>query len=338
MKTVRVGIVGAGRVADTHHLPVLALMPDVKLAWICDLNKARAARLARPYGINEVQEKIADCSDVDVVLLATPIGLRDQILKDIFARRWHTFIEKPLARSLEEHDRISQLAAQAGVEIGVGLQRRFYPTTLLAQQLVADSVFGAPRQIWATEGLLLTGSAGPGGAAWSVDRKVAGGGVVLETACHIIDQVLTICRPKELELRSCELVYYDDIDFEAKTRGSLALADGTRCQFGLAVSWLGHLYNAIVIEFATVRLKVPIAPLNAGLELLDLSGKTIACLNDSSGRTAPSGIYQPFYDEWRDFLAQSVERKPSRVAAKTTRLTTAFIEECYRRQPPPSVN
>jgi predicted dehydrogenase len=82
MKTVRVGIVGAGRVADTHHLPVLALMPDVELAWICYLNRARAAKLARSYGIDEVQEKIAACSDVDVPLLATPIALVESIAPD----------------------------------------------------------------------------------------------------------------------------------------------------------------------------------------------------------------------------------------------------------------
>jgi predicted dehydrogenase len=80
-KIVRIGVIGAGRVSEIYHLPVLAVMPDVKLTWICDLDKPRALKLARFYRIREVQQAIVNCSDVDIVLVAMPVGLRDGVLE-----------------------------------------------------------------------------------------------------------------------------------------------------------------------------------------------------------------------------------------------------------------
>ena len=48
-RIVRIGVIGAGRVAEIYHLPVLAKMPDARLTWICDLDKTRALKLARAY-------------------------------------------------------------------------------------------------------------------------------------------------------------------------------------------------------------------------------------------------------------------------------------------------
>ena len=332
---VRIGVIGAGHVTETLHLPVLAAMPDVKLVWVCDVDKARADKLARFHRIGEVRETVASCSDVDIVLIATPVGLRDKVLEHVFTRRWHAFVEKPFATSSKQHEWILRCATQAGVQVGVGFQRRMYHGTILAQQIVARSLFGPIKQIWATEGMRL-GRSRPGGASWSVDSKIAGGGVFTETACHIIDQVLTVCAPTDWQLDSCEIRYCRNIDFEAKVMGSLALADRQRCKFGIAVSWFGDLYNAIVIEFATVQLRIGIA--DGKLEIGDPDGDAIAGVDSLCATGADRSVFQPYYDEWREFIGQSIGWRPSRVNADTARSTTRFIEQCYRRYPPPMPN
>ena len=337
-RIVRVGIIGAGRVVENYHLPVLAAMPGVELAWICDPDGARALKLARLHAVGEVRRELADCGDVDVALVGIPVGCREPILEKVFERKWHALVEKPFARSCAEHDRIMRLAASAGVEVGVCFQRRMFAGTILAQRIIAQSLFGPAWRVWATEGARPR-SPGPGGSAWNSERKIAGGGVMIETGCHIVDQLFTICGPRGLELELCELDYCGDIDFEARTRGTLDLGNGRGCEFGIGVSWLGELYNAIEIEFAAARLRVSTSAEDAGAWITDANRSIIARLD---GTAAGGGIARGFPAaidaEWREFLGQCASRRPSRVAAQAARLTTQFIEECYRRQPPPVAN
>lgn len=335
---IKVGIVGAGHVAEGQHLPVLAGMPDVKLMWICDVDRKRASTLARLHQIAEVQQEIANCSDVDIALVAIPVGYRQAVMDQILDRRWHAFVEKPFAISCAEHDRILERAVQRNVEVGVGFQRRLYEGTRLAQRIVEKSLFGPVKRIWATEGFSL-GSQTPGAAPWSIERAVAGGGVMIETSCHLIDQVFTICGVVDFELDRCELSYCQEIDFEGKTTGELRLADSGRCQFNIGVSWWGDLYNAVVLEFATIQLRVSIYPDDAWIT--DGDRNLIARLGSpgASGRirlTVGRAFSQAVYAEWRAFIEQCGSRRPSSVAAAAARPTTRFIEECYRRQPPPA--
>jgi predicted dehydrogenase len=241
-------------------------------------------------------------------------------------------VEKPFATSSDQHDWILRHAAESGVQVGVGFQRRLYGGTMLAQQIVAKALFGPIKQIWATEGMRL-GGLRPGGAPWSTDRKMAGGGVLTETACHIIDQLFTICASTDWQLGRCELCYLRNVDFEASVAGTLVLGNGQRCKFGIAVSWLEDLYNAIMIEFAAAQLKISIW--DAGLQIADTHGNSIARVEDLVSSSGGGGAFESYYDEWREFIGQTISRQPSRLTADTARSTTKFIEECYRQQPPP---
>ncbi|MGO9521821.1 Gfo/Idh/MocA family protein [Mycobacterium sp.] len=333
---IRVGVIGAGWVAQSWHLPVLAAMPQVELSWICDIDRHRAEKIARAFSVRETRQNAADCPDVDVVLVAIPLGFREPVLATVFSRKWHAFIEKPFAATCAEHDGILQAAASAGVEVGVAFLRRFYAGTVLARQLIARSMLGPIEQIWATDGQQMRSTTLAGDMSWRADRRAAGGGLLIEAGCHIVDQVLTLSGAVNFELGHCELTYYEDVEYEFKTAGTLELDGGRRCRFGLAASWLGELYNAIVVEFTAARLRVSISAEDAGAWLEDREGNPICYLDQVPGSEGVSkGGFQAVYAEWCAFIEQCRSRVPSRASAASGRLTTQFIEECYRRQPPP---
>src|SRR5689334_22132318 len=100
---VRLGILGAGAVVESYHLPVLRHLKDIKIQWISDQNLDRASKLAETFGIPHAAKSIEDCPNVDMVLVAIPVGVRHIYLETIFARRWHAFCEKPFASTLTEH-------------------------------------------------------------------------------------------------------------------------------------------------------------------------------------------------------------------------------------------
>ena len=333
---IRVGVIGAGWVAQSWHMPVLRAMPQVELNWICDIDRRKAERVARMFGVREAKQDVADCPDVDVALVAIPLGFREPLLATVFARKWHAFVEKPFAATCAEHDRILQAAAAAGVEVGVAFLRRFYAGTVLARQLIARSMLGPIENIWATDGQQVRSTTLAGDWSWRADRRAAGGGILIESGCHIVDQVLSLSGAKNFKLELCDLTYCGDVEYEVKTAGTLNLENGGSCGFGIATSWLSELYNAIVIEFAAARLRVSINAEDAGAWLEDRRGNPICHLDRVPGGDGVNrGGFQAVYAEWLAFIEQCKSRDPSCTSAASVRLTTQFIEECYRRQPPP---
>src|SRR5713101_7220765 len=143
-RMIKVGILGAGNVVKELHLPVLCNMPDVEISWLCDDKvESQARNLSKALAPSSlVFTRIEDCPDMDIVLVAIPVGFRRDPLRHIFARGWHVLCEKPFAVSLAEHDAILQQAAESRVHIGVGLMRRYYSGNLLARQLIQSGVFG----------------------------------------------------------------------------------------------------------------------------------------------------------------------------------------------------
>src|SRR5947207_15664926 len=83
----KVGVIGAGVVASGSHLPVLVNMPDVSVEWVCDRSLPTAQRVARSYGVSRVFADIGQCSDVDAVLIATPVGSRRSVVPEGLRRR-----------------------------------------------------------------------------------------------------------------------------------------------------------------------------------------------------------------------------------------------------------
>jgi predicted dehydrogenase len=323
-------------VAQSWHLPVLAAMPQVEVSWICDIDRARAAKTAVAFGVRQTRQDAADCPDVDIALVAIPLGFRGPVLETVFSRKWHAFVEKPFAASCAEHERILQAAASAGVEVGVAFLRRFYAGTVLARQLIARSMLGPIEQIWATDGQQVRSTTQAGDWSWRADPRTAGGGILIESGCHIVDQVLNLSGATNFQLEHCNLTYYGDVDYQVKTAGTLDLDGGRKCRFGLAASWLSELYNAIVVEFANARLRVSINAEDAGAWLEDRQGNPIGHLDQAPGSEGVNrGGFQAVYAEWLAFIQQCRTRMPSRASAASGRLTTKFIEECYRRQPPP---
>jgi predicted dehydrogenase len=111
---LRVGLVGLGYWGP-NVLRVLSDLPDVDVAWICDRDPARLDRYTRRY---PAARPTADFDDlladrrVDAIFIATPVFTHFDLASRSLAAGKHTFVEKPLAPSVAEADRLLDLAAE----------------------------------------------------------------------------------------------------------------------------------------------------------------------------------------------------------------------------------
>lgn len=127
---LRIGLLGAGSVAQVIHLPVLALMSHLFTPTIiCDISSTAAAHCADKFHIPSHTTNAADVwlsPDVDVVFVLTSDEYHEQYCIAALQAGKHVFVEKPLTLSLPSVQRIAAAEQNAGgSKVFVGYMRRY---------------------------------------------------------------------------------------------------------------------------------------------------------------------------------------------------------------------
>lgn len=149
-KPVRLAIVGLGLVGK-RHANAIRRVEGVELSAVVDITQD-AARFAADVGIECYQDLAAlfAADRPDGVILATPTPLHaDQGLACI-SQGCPALIEKPLAATVGEAERLAAASAKAGVPVLVGHHRRHNPIIQKAKDIVASGAIGDIRTVQAT--------------------------------------------------------------------------------------------------------------------------------------------------------------------------------------------
>jgi predicted dehydrogenase len=143
---MKVAVVGSGFVSVRKHLPALLAMPDqVKVVALVDRNEAAARDVANRFGIEHVYAETAEMlgsEDPDIVHVCTPPATHAEVAVKAAEAGSHILIEKPMALSTEECDRIITAAVGADVRVCVAHSDLFYPPVLRARRLVEQGAIG----------------------------------------------------------------------------------------------------------------------------------------------------------------------------------------------------
>jgi predicted dehydrogenase len=175
---LRAGIIGLGWIARVH-VPALDEAEGVELVAACDLDAGRAEAIAGPRGARAYSswEAMLDCEELDAVWVCTPPLHHRQPAVAALERGLHLYLEKPIARTLEDAEAIVAAAARSNAVCAVGYQ--WHASELLEETrvLLADQRVA----------LLVGRNYGPvAGRAWFKDPE-QGGGQILERGSHHID-------------------------------------------------------------------------------------------------------------------------------------------------------
>ena len=141
----RVALVGCGGVSEMH-LDGCALHPErVRVVAACDPDSARLAHIQQKYGIPagfpSVAQMIAEAG-WEVAIVCTPTSVREPVVAALAAAGKHVFVEKPLASSLAEAERMVATCASAGVQLAVDQNFRYHYPFYLAKERIAQGVVG----------------------------------------------------------------------------------------------------------------------------------------------------------------------------------------------------
>src|SRR5579859_6770355 len=125
MSTLRVAIVGSGSMGHTHAVGWLAT--GVKVVGIVGLDRAKAEKLAATCGAQAFESLDAALPYVDVVDICVPTHLHLDFTLKAAAAGKHVLCEKPIARTLEDAQKMIAACQKANVRLFVGMTVRFFP-------------------------------------------------------------------------------------------------------------------------------------------------------------------------------------------------------------------
>jgi predicted dehydrogenase len=147
---MRIGVVGLG-----YWGPNLARnfdrLPDSELAWICDASEDARARWSREFpsarSTAVLDDLLADDS-LDAVAIATHVPSHAELAERALEAGKHCFVEKPLAQSVAEAERVVEAAERSGRVLMVGHLLEYHPGVEKLKELVTSGELGEIRYIY----------------------------------------------------------------------------------------------------------------------------------------------------------------------------------------------
>ncbi|MGC4829329.1 Gfo/Idh/MocA family protein [Micromonospora arida] len=309
MRKCRVGLVGAGGVAQ-RHARVLAGFDDVELVGVTDVAPEAASALAEQHGgraCADVAELLA--AELDAVYVCVPPFAHGPAEEAVIEAGVPMFVEKPVAVDLSTAERIAELVARRGLRTAVGHHWRYLSVLDQARDLLADRPVRMVSGAWLDKV--------PPVAWWS--RRDRSGGPVVEQAAHVLDLI------RVLAGEVTEVTAYgngtpppvDGADIDSVTTAALRFADGAVGTLSAACV-LGWKHRA-GLEILADGLALAIT--EDGLSIRDADGERHVPADPEAARVA---VDRAFVDAVRG-IGDDV-RVPYAEALATQRLALALAD------------
>ncbi|HUG16371.1 MAG TPA: Gfo/Idh/MocA family oxidoreductase [Thermomicrobiales bacterium] len=128
-RPLRAGLIGAGTIAFSAHLPAMRKLRDtISIVAVADIREDNARRAAAEYGAEAYYgdyRELLSRDDLDFVDICTPEFLHAEQTEAAASAGLHVICEKPMASSVEEADRMIAACKGAGVRLMIAHSRRF---------------------------------------------------------------------------------------------------------------------------------------------------------------------------------------------------------------------
>jgi predicted dehydrogenase len=192
---VRIGILGAGSISDTHARAAQSI-PGVEVAAVYGQNVDKARALAERCGATAYDSlaRFLDHRPMEIVAIGSPSSLHASEGSEAANRGLHVLVEKPLDITTARADVLIDAADRAGVKLGLFFQDRLKPDVVRMKALVDAGALGTPvlasgRVKW------FRSTQYYGDSRWRGTFAYDGGGALINQAIHTVDLLLHLAGP-----------------------------------------------------------------------------------------------------------------------------------------------
>jgi predicted dehydrogenase len=137
---LRIGVIGVGHLGQTHAR-LLKQVKTADLAGVYDIDAGKSESIAAELGVKAFASVEELARSVDAVSIVAPTSFHYELAVELMNQGKHCFIEKPVATSVEEAQRICEVADRKNVKVQVGHIERFNPAVLALSHLKLEPMF-----------------------------------------------------------------------------------------------------------------------------------------------------------------------------------------------------
>jgi len=180
---VRVGLVGAGAIAQTY-VQAFAQSAAAELVGVADVQLPAATALAGQAGCRAFGscEQLIDAMHCEAAVICTPPATHPDICCRLLEGGVHVLCEKPLAISVSEARRMAAAAQHSGRVLTMASKFRYVRDVIEAKSIVASGRIG---DVILFENAFTSRVDMEG--RWNSDPAISGGGVLIDNGTHSVD-------------------------------------------------------------------------------------------------------------------------------------------------------
>ncbi len=249
---MKIGIIGCGLIGSKR---AKAIEKDDSIDLIYDIDKDKLKKLSSSTGakIASSEDEILN-SEVDAIFISTTHNLLAKLSLQAIKCGKHVLVEKPGTCSSKDLKKIINAANKYNVKVKVGFNHRFHPAIFQAHEMIIKKNLG--------EVLFIRGRYGHGGRIgyeneWRCDKKISGGGELLDQGSHLIDLSLWFMGDLKTDYKNLPTYFWDT---NVEDNCFLSLKNKKNNVAWLHASWT-EWKNTFSFEIYTKKAKLMISGL-----------------------------------------------------------------------------
>ena len=229
------GIISFAHLHAHSYARCLTSMPEARLVALADDDAERGQAMAAQFGVPWHQDyaQLLARDDVDAVIVTTPNARHAAVTSAAAQAGKHVLCEKPLATTLDDGRMMIAACQRAGVALGTAFPCRYIPAVVRVKEQIDQGRAGKIMAISGTN----HGTMPPG---WFLDKKLSGGGAVIDHTVHVADLIRWLTGAEFAEVYAEIDTLLHDVPIDDVGLLSFKLTDGTICTLDTSWSRLPH--------------------------------------------------------------------------------------------------
>lgn len=204
--SVKIGIIGCGKIAQVRHIPEYEANKDAELYGFYDINQDRTRELAEKHhckAFASYEELLAD-PQIEAVSVCVANHAHAKISIAALKAGKHVLCEKPMAVTLEECEAMVKAARESGRYLMIGQNQRLAKAHIKAKEMIAEGAIGKVLTFRTTfgHGGPETWSVDSGKDVWFFDKNKAAMGAMADLGIHKTDLIQYITGQKVIETQA----------------------------------------------------------------------------------------------------------------------------------------
>ena len=237
MNKINFVIIGTGMISFTHADAINSI-ERASLLGVFDKNEERAEEFAKKFSIKNYAsyEDVLSDPSVDAVCICTPSGLHAEQAIDALNHGKNVVVEKPMALTKEDCDRVIETVKKTGKTLTVICQLRFSEDVQTLKKLYKEKAFGTVSlcdlymKYWRESSYYE-------GSVWRGTKALDGGGALMNQGVHGVDLLLYITGGAKLVSARAKAAYHN-IEVEDTgvalleyENGAFGVIEGSTCAY-----------------------------------------------------------------------------------------------------------